>query len=325
MSNIAPAPKPTTEDRAHNLFNRVMESAPMGLLVCAALGLSIVGVFQFIFYFSVLPGGWNFTLITVLSAALACFFEALGFYFLVTTVRDFSGGARKEGWIGLAATFLLWAYALWECRHIAERFSAHTPENYWSIVGLLGTITCIVRVVEFRIALTVTSAVQRKNQLAEMAEKLTAEQKALSEATAQLSAFQSEKAAAENAQRIEAERKTAEDKRRSEREAEQAETARLQRESEMQAEIARLQRRINSGEKIGIQKPQRAAPAEKILQAAVKLTRKNNGVFPAIGAVEAEAGYSEGNARKYFPNGSLQAQVAKLLSEASHEAEFSEN
>ena len=163
------------EERATTAFRRVMDTAPMGLLICAALGLLIVGVFQYIFYIGVLPTGWCHALRAALSGALAAFFEGLGFYFLVATVRDFSAGHQREGYIGLTATFILWIYAIWEAHHISVAFDA--GGKYWAIMGIIGTIVCVVRVVELRITLTVTSATRRQDDrktIAELTGKLQA-------------------------------------------------------------------------------------------------------------------------------------------------------
>lgn len=315
MHNTA-LPRPTTEERAHTLFNRVMESAPMGLLVCAALGLTIVGVFQFIYYFSVLPGGWNFTLITAISTALATFFEALGFYFLVTTVRDFSSGARKEGWIGLCATFLLWGYALWECRHIAARFSAHTPETYWSILGIIATITCIVRVVEFRIALTVTSAVQRKNALAEAENALDQERKRALELTGKLAHF--EQAERTEKQRIQEETEQRE-KERAEAESlrrQQAWDALQQEAAEARSEVERLRRAAERAEKKAPGIPIVGTGRADMEREAAKFFLRNN-IHPTQQQVAEMVGLKDAKSvRLQFPNGSWEAFLGTLEAES---------
>ena len=181
--------QPTTEERAHAAFYRVMDAAPMGLLVCAALGLAIVGGFQYLFYFYILPASWGFALTAAFSASVAVFFEALGFFFLVATVRDFSAGARREGWLGLSGTILLFAYTLWECTHIAACFDRDTQQSWWAMFGIVGTIGTIVRLVEFRIALTVSSSVQRKNALQAAETALAAERKNTAELTGKLFRF----------------------------------------------------------------------------------------------------------------------------------------
>ena len=68
----------THEQRANTAFQRVMDSAPMGLLISAAVGLAIVGVFQYIFYLGILPGCWSPTLRGLLSGAIAAFSNSPG-------------------------------------------------------------------------------------------------------------------------------------------------------------------------------------------------------------------------------------------------------
>lgn len=133
----------------------------MGLLIGAALGLLIAGVFQFIFYLNILPATWSVLLRTCLATGLAVFFEILAFFFLVATVRDFSAGAKREGWIGVSASLLLLSYCGWEAIHIASVFDNNTEEGFWSICSILGTIILAVRVVELRITLTVSSAYKK--------------------------------------------------------------------------------------------------------------------------------------------------------------------
>lgn len=133
----------------------------MGLLIGAALGLLIAGVFQFIFYLTILPPTWSIVLRTSLATGLAVFFELLAFFFLVATVRDFSSGAKREGWIGVSASLLLLSYCAWEAIHIASVFDNDTPDGFWAICSILGTIILAVRVVELRITLTVSSAYKK--------------------------------------------------------------------------------------------------------------------------------------------------------------------
>ena len=151
----------TSEQRTNTLFFSIMETTPMGLLLGAALGLLIAGVFQFIFYLTILPDTWSVLLRTILSTGLAVFFEMLAFFFLVATVRDFSSGAKREGWIGVSASLLLLTYCAWEAIHIASVFDNNTAEGFWSICSILGTIILAVRVVELRITLTVSSAYKK--------------------------------------------------------------------------------------------------------------------------------------------------------------------
>ena len=234
----------TDEQRTNTLFYRVMESAPLWLLIFAALGLAIAGVFQFLFYLHILPTAWPSALTSCISAALALFFEGLGFYFLVTTVRDFSAGARREGAIGLTATFLLWAYALWECVHISASFDSNTPESFWSICGILGTIVCLVRIVELRITLTVTSAYQRIDEVAVITAELEADRKQLEIVTGKLLHLEAEKQAANN-RKLEAEKRQQEEQQRL-FELEQAEIRRQQEEQLREAieEAERLRRQL---------------------------------------------------------------------------------
>ena len=271
----------TAEERANTAFFRVMESAPIGLLICAALGLAIVGVFQFLFYFEILPANWPFGLSAPISASLALFFEGLGFYFLVTTVRDFSAGARKEGYIGLTATFLLWAYALWEATHVASAFDRNTPESYWSVFGVIGTITCIVRVVELRITLTVTSAFQRKNELAEAEKAEIENRKTILELTGKVSRYEQEKAEIENRKRAESEQLAAERERLAQLEAEDAQRRLIESKEAAEQEAEQLRRQLEAykrkTEKNGaaVEQESSTISREKIQTAATDFYQKN--------------------------------------------------
>ena len=153
----------TAEQKTNTLFFGIMETTPMGLLIGAALGLLIAGVFQFIFYLTILPPTWSLLLRTCLAGGLAVFFELLAFFFLVATVRDFSSGAKREGWIGVSASLLLLSYCGWEAIHIASVFDNNTSEGFWAICSILGTIILAVRVVELRITLTVSSAYKKED------------------------------------------------------------------------------------------------------------------------------------------------------------------
>lgn len=299
-----------TEHKANTAFFKVMQSAPMGLLVCAALGLAIVGVFQFIFYFLVLPADWNMILLGGLSASLAIFFEGLGFYFLVTTVRDFSGGHRKEGWIGFGATLLLWAYALWEATHIAASFDRDTPETYWSILGIVGTIVCIVRIVELRITLTVTSAMVQQQAEITLLTQLESERKQLAEVSGKLAIYE-----AETQRAIEAEKRQQENAR-----ALEAENARLEQERkhaaylQAQEEIERLQRRLEK------QSPRNSPTVsdtgrESMMRKAREFFNRNN-IIPTQQQVAEMVGLRDAKSvRLQFPNGSWDAFIETLQPE----------
>ncbi len=306
----------SSEERANTAFFKVMESAPMGLLISAALGLAIVGVFQFIFYFQVIPADWSATLRSVLSAALAIFFEGLGFYFLVTTVRDFSGGARKEGYLGLAATFLLWAYALWECTHIAAAFDNDHPEGFWSIYGIIGTIICVVRVVELRITLTVTSAVKRKHLHEEAALQISQLEQTNAILQGEVKAFRSRQEQAEAA------RVSAEAARKEQAEIaaalEAERLAEIQRKAfdDAQEELASLRRKLERSEKkelgtAGTQKVSR----ELIQQKAAEYMKRNPGLLPSQETMARLTNCTAKSIRNHFPNGSWAEFVASLEAE----------
>ena len=286
------------EERANSAFYRVMESAPMGLLISAALGLAIVGVFQYLFYLDVLPYGWNTPLRCAIASATAAFFEALGLFFLITTVRDFSAHARREGFIGLLATCLLWAYALWESTHVAASFDRDTPETYWAVFGIIGTIVCIVRIVELRIALTVTSAMQRADY-----------RKTIAELTGKLSAFEAEKA------RIEAEKYEAEKY--------AATLAEQQREQEIAAafeELDNLRRRLARADRTG------AAPIDRNKRSEIErkvrdFYRKNH-TAPTQAQAATISGLGDARAlRHHFPNGAWDAFIATLQEPETAHAE----
>lgn len=303
MANITAA-KPTTEERAHAAFHRVMESAPMGLLICAALGLAIIGGFQYLFYFFILPASWGFTLTAAFSASVAVFFEALGFFFLVATVRDFSAGAKREGWLGLSGTILLFAYTLWECTHIAATFDRETPESWWAMFGIVGTIGTIVRLVEFRIALTVASSVQRKNALAEAETTIADERKRNLELTGKLYRF--EEAERTEKQRLQAENEQREKQRVEQegRDRQQAWDALQQEATEARQEAERLRRAAARAEKapagITVTNTGRAEMERKAAD-----FYKRNKITPTQQQVAEMVGLKDAKSvRNQFPNGS---------------------
>lgn len=314
MANIS-VTKTTTEERAHAAFHRVMESAPMGLLICAALGLAIIGGFQYLFYFYILPASWGFTLTAAFSASVAVFFEALGFFFLVATVRDFSAGARREGWLGLSGTILLFAYTLWECTHIAATFDRETPESWWAMFGIVGTIGTIVRLVEFRIALTVASSVQRKNALAEAENALEAERKNALVLTGKLHRF--EEAERTEKQRLQAENEQRE-KERIEQEArdrQQAWDALQQEAAEARQEADRLRRAV-----VRAEKPPAGIPAVSTGRAEMERKAtdfyKRNHILPTQQQVAEMVGLKDAKSvRIQFPNGSWDAFLETLEAE----------
>lgn len=296
----------TAEHRANTAFHRVMETAPMGLLVSAALGLAIVGVFQYIFYLGVLPSGWSPLLRAIISGSLAAFFEALGFYFLVATVRDFSAGHQREGYIGLTATFLLWAYALWESHHISAAFDA--GGKYWAIMGIIGTIVCVVRVVELRITLTVTSAFRRRDALAEAETTIADYRKQLESTAGKLAAYEAEKAAIEHRNQ----------------EAEKAAKLLEQQQHEAEvsaafAELDTLRRRIAAQERRAGGQPVAANKRADIERRAREFYRKNN-VPPTQEQAAKLAGLGDARAlRHHFPNGTWDAFVTSLTQENQQE------
>ncbi len=277
-----------------------MEAAPLGLLLSAAIGLAIVGVFQYIFYLGILPSAWQSPLLHGLSAAIAIFFEALGLFFLITTVRDFSAHARREGFIGLGATLLLWAYAIWEATHVAAAFDRDTPETYWAVLGIIGTIVCIVRIVEFRIALTVTSAIARND-----------ERKTIAELTGKLAVYEAENA------RIEAEKQHAE------KQAQLLEQQRREQEiAEAFAELDSLRRRIARAEKKGAPVADEHKRSE--IERKVKEFYRKTGAAPTQAQAATMAGLSDARAlRHHFPNGSWDAFTAALQTDV--QPEFSQS
>lgn len=248
---------PTTEERTNTLFFRVMETTPMGLLIGAALGLIIAGVFQFIFYLSILPPTWPMLLRTSISGSLAVFFELLAFFFLVATVRDFSSGARREGWIGVSASLLLLAYCAWEAIHIASEFDNNTSEGFWAICSILGTIILAVRVVELRITLTVSSAYKQKDQVAELHATIQQLQDTLASTSAKLQHYLNIEAEAE-AQRL----------RLIELEAEEAQRQKEEQYRQAQSELTRLRRMVERSEASSADNRKQAISQSEILKAA---------------------------------------------------------
>ena len=292
------------EHRANTAFHRVMETAPMGLLLSAALGLAIVGVFQYIFYLGVLPSGWSPLLRAIISGSLAAFFEALGFYFLVATVRDFSAGHQREGYIGLTATFLLWAYALWEAHHISAAFDA--GGKYWAMMGIIGTIVCVVRVVELRITLTVTSAFRRKDAEAEAEKTITDQRKHIEFLAGKVNRYEAEKREAED-------RKQAEAERLRQLEAEAAERKQAEEYAALQKELSTLRRIAAKAD---------SDPAGKVKVNAGKVEtiirdfmRKNKGMKPSRAQIAAAVQVDERSLRNHFPNGSLDGIIQEIFLE----------
>lgn len=298
----------SSEQRANTNFYRIMETAPMGLLVSAALGLAIVGVLQYIFYLGVLPTGWSAILRGVISGGLAAFFEVLGFYFLVATVRDYSAGHLREVYIGLLATFLLWAYALWEAHHISAAFDA--GGKYWAIMGIIGTIVCVVRVVELRISLTVTSAYLRKDALTVAENTIADYRKQLDELTGKVNRYEAEITAA-------AERKKAEQERLAALEAEAADRKAQEEHAAMQAELTRL-RRIAAKAETGDQSGKVKIQGGKVETAIRDFMRKNRGLRPTRAQIAAAVSVDERTLRNHFPNGSLDATIEELFREINH-------
>lgn len=299
----------SSEQRANTAFFRVMETAPMGLLVSAALGLAIVGVFQYIFYLGVLPTGWSGILRATLSTGLAAFFEGLGFYFLVATVRDFSGGHRREGYIGLLATCLLWAYALWEAHHISAAFDA--GGKYWAIMGIIGTIVCVVRVVELRITLTVTSAFRRKDAIAEAETTIATYRKQLDELTGKVNRYEAEIKAAHDRKQAEAERLAA---------LEAAEAERKQ-----QEEYAALQKELSALRRIAAKADSDPATGKikistgKVETVIREFMRKNRGMRPSREQIASACSVDARSLRNYFPNGSLDGIIEDLFRQINNE------
>lgn len=298
----------TSEHRANSAFHAVMETAPMGLLVSAALGLLIVGVFQYIFYLGVLPSGWTPGLRAILSTGLAAFFEGLGFYFLVATVRDFSAGHRREGYIGLLATCLLWAYALWEAHHISAAFDA--GGKYWAIMGIIGTIVCVVRVVELRITLTVTSAYIRGEALTQAETTIADYRKQLYELTGKVNRYEAEMKAA-------ADWKQAEEQRLRDLEAEAEQRKQAEEQAAIQKELATLRRIVSKTE---------GDPAGKIkintgkVETAIRdFMRKNRGMRPSRDQIASACNVDARSLRNHFPNGSLDAVIEELFRQVNHE------
>lgn len=302
-----------TEKRANAIFFNVMETAPLGLLISAALGLTIVGVFQYIFYLGVLPAGWSVLLRSMLSTALAAFFEGLGFYFLVATVRDFSAGHRREGYIGLSATFLLWAYALWESHHISAAFDS--GGHYWAIMGIIGTIVCVVRVVELRITLTVSSAMRASDAAAEAETTIEEQRKHIETLGRKVEAY-------EAAIRAEQQRKQAEAQRLLELEAAEEERRKQEEIDAMRRELANARRTITTMEKqTGNDTSGRIKVSEeKVRRAISDFMRKNSGMQPSRKQIASACGVDERSLRNHFPNGSLDEVIAELLAETTAEA-----
>lgn len=296
-----------TEKRANAIFFNVMETAPLGLLISAALGLAIVGVFQYIFYLGVLPAGWSVLLRSLLSTALAAFFEGLGFYFLVATVRDFSAGHRREGFIGLGATFLLWAYALWESHHISAAFDS--GGHYWAIMGIIGTIVCVVRVVELRITLTVSSAVRQADALAEAETAIADQRKHIEFLAGKVNRYEAERQAAED-------RKQAEQQRLRDLEAADAERRKQEEIETMRRELSAARRTISTMEKqTGGDISGRIKVSTEKVRAAIRDFRRKTNATPTRKQIASAVSVDERSLRNHFPNGSLDAIIAEIIAE----------
>lgn len=293
-----------SDRRANTAFHAVMETAPMGLLISAALGLIIVGIFQYIFYLGVLPAGWSVILRSTLSTGLAAFFEGLGFYFLVATVRDFSAGHRREGYIGLLATCLLWVYAIWEAHHISAAFDA--GGKYWAIMGIIGTIVCVVRVVELRITLTVTSAYQKADALAQAETTIEDYRKQLLDLSGKVNRYEAEMKAAED-------RKNAEEQRLRDLEAAEAERRKQEEVESIRRELAAARRELAKVENGTTGKVK--VSSEKVSAAIRDFMRKNRGMRPTRAQIAAAVQVDERSLRNHFPNGSLDATIAEIFAE----------
>ena len=236
-----------------------------------------------------------------LDKAAAAFFEALGLFFLITTVRDFSAHARREGFIGLLATCLLWVYAVWEATHVAAAFDRDTPESYMAVFGIIGTIVCIVRIVELRIALTVTSAVQRTDY-----------RKQLNELAGKVNRYEAEMKAEED-------RKKAEADRLAQLEAAEAERRKEEEIATMRRELAAARRELSKveatpGGKIKVS-------AEKVNAAIRDFMRKNRGMKPSRAQIAAAVQVDERSLRNHFPNGSLDTVIEQLFREVNQQPE----
>lgn len=299
-----------SEERTNSLFFSIMETTPMGLLIGAALGLVIAGVFQFIFYLSILPPTWSVLLRISLSAGLAIFFELLAFFFLVATVRDFSASAKREGWIGVGASMLLLAYCAWEAVHISSTFDNDTAEGFWSLCSILGTIILAVRVVELRITLTVTSAYKRQNEAvtaAEIIQQITEEKERIS---GQLARY------------LDAEAQMEQERERL-RTLELAETERQKDEQRLTAlqEVERLRRQLAkaTSDTSAAQNRKPSITPSDILKTAFRYFDQSNGRLTVTRErIAADLNISTRTLSTYFPNGTLLEKV-KTLAESNQQ------
>lgn len=285
-----------TPERAITLFARVMGSAPTGLLLCAALGLALVGVFQFKYYEAALPDFLGEWLIILLSFGISIFVESLGFFLLVATVRDYSSGARKEGTLGLLATILLYAFSMWEAYTVSVRFAENDHPRFLSLFSLIGTIVTIVRVVEFRIALTVTATETQRKKNDLLSEENAALKMEILELRGAVSRFEQEKKARETAEVAENER-IAKESERIQREDQE------RKQKERDAELSRL-RKIAAG----ISQDKSPDRRGKILAKAREILHKE-GRIPTKREIETALGFSQGSVKYYFPNGSYEAAI----------------
>jgi len=292
------------EDRANSAFFKVMQSAPMGLLISAALGFALVGIFQFLFYLDVLPNRWQPALLWVLSIGLSAFFEGLAFFFLLTTVRDFSAGAKREGWIGALASLLLLTYCMWEAHHIAGKFDDNTPEGYWTIAGIVGTITVILRVVELRIALTVTHEYKRKSALAVAENKVLEMGRDIQDLATELLEYKRKEEAEALRLEQEAEMQLQQEMRRIEAEKESAHQMVLQ-------EAERLKRQLAAFERTkGV--PITSVSAEDMKRKAREFYERN-GIPPTQQQVAEMCGLKDAKSvRLKFPNGTWERYILSM-------------
>jgi len=303
-NNTHTATKLNAEERATALFTRMTEFGPMGLMIGAALALMVAGAFQYRFYLLVIPAEWGGLSQQVLSVLIATAFECLAFFFLVTTVRDFGKGARKEGWIGSSATALLLAYSLFECHHIASAFDGNDPEKFLWIFGVLGTVIIIVRVVEFRIAVTVSSSLNRDNAVRDLSEKIGNLEKEILTLKGENFRLMSEKNERDEKELLEKQRIEREESDRKKR----AEAARIK-------ELERLAGLKSSGSIPGDKR--------KMILDKARQMQQENGKVPGKSELEKILNFSEGTVKYYFPNGSFQAALEAEISGNSQKEELS--
>jgi hypothetical protein len=310
-SNHPASVTPSAEERTNSMFFKVMETTPMGLLIGAALGLVIAGVFQYIFYLSILPSSWSLLLRTALSTGLALFFELLAFYFLVATVRDFSSGAKREGWIGVSASILLLSYCTWEAIHIASVFDNNTPEGFWAICSILGTIILAVRVVELRITLTVSSAYKQKDRVQELQSEILNLTEQLARTSEQLQHYLDIDAEAEE-KRI----------RLAQLEAEEAQREKEEQYRQAQQELARLRKRSEAS---GAENRKQSISQAEILKVAFRHFDPVSGKLKVTREViAAELKTTTRTISEKFKNGTLEAALKHLAEKRQQASEISE-